>query len=393
MSAGFKRALRGFIVKTAEKKLTQKLIPPESFTSKDVNTILIICGNERLHEVVLSLPAFKAVCRQFPAAKITALFEGELVALKDQFSICDEVKPFYRKPLSWSIGELVDFMKMLKTGFDFVIVFNTSGHSYFDALLAHFSKAKYILGSELGIPKGEIDYLPYNLLAPVSDKEQHPSEYFRSVLRHIGIKRYHSVNRLPLGKKVKKTAEDVLLYNGIKPNELVVGIALSPENGERTWPIENYVEFARHFSSRIEAKVVIFCNSRDSAIATQVEAGLPFKPFRTDEYNLLEQAALMQYCSLMVCTNIDFMYLAYAVGCPVIGLFGGLEEEFWKPGKDKFIAINSKNEDITTIKTSKVIEAAKTALRAKILNKEKSFDISDQTMDDYLDFGDIVENI
>lgn len=393
MSASLKNALRGFITKTVEKKLTKKLIPPEEFKPEDVKTILIISGNEHLHQVILSLPAFKAIRRQFPDAKITALFEGKFVALKNQFSVCDAVKPFYRRTLSWPICELIGLVKMVKTGFDFVIVFNSKGHSYFDVLLSHFNKPKYILGSELSIPKGEVDYSPYNLLAPTSDKVVHPSEYYRSVLRHIGIKRYHSVNRLPLSTKVKKTAEDILLYYGIKPNELMIGITISPEHGEKSWPIENYVELARHFSSRIEAKVLIFCNPEDSDFATQFEAGLPFKPFRTDEYNLQDQAALMRFCSLLICTNIDYMYLAYAVGSPVIGLFGGLEEKFWKPGKDKFIAINSENEDITTIKTKRVIEAAKKMLRAKIFNKEKSFDISDQTMDDYLDFGDIVEHI
>jgi len=67
------------------------------------------------------------------------------------------------------------------------VVLNTVSHSFTNDLLANFSGARYILGSEQLIFPGCTRNFFYNLTAPYSPVEKHQSERNLDIVRHIGV--------------------------------------------------------------------------------------------------------------------------------------------------------------------------------------------------------------
>jgi len=144
-------------------------------------------------------------------------------------------------------------------------------------------------------------------------------------------------------------------------------IALIPGTGwpENKWPISNYHQIALHFSK--ESFIVLLIGGEQDYIESETIAQESKKVINLcGKLTVMESAACLNKCLLVISNDTGPMHLAYAVGTPVIALYSNRNYEGkWDPPDDgKNVIIRSDNK-IENIPVSKVIAAAE-----RILNTE-----------------------
>ncbi|MCA1638289.1 MAG: hypothetical protein LC768_08135 [Acidobacteria bacterium] len=140
-------------------------------------------------DVVLSLPALKAVREKFPQAKITALIGKSNTNIVEISGFVDEKITVDRVRLRdggkiWSIGQVFKLVKEVRRRrFDFIIDL----HSLYETnLLAFLSGAKYRLLAKRG--NRSLDFLSnFQPAPPVFNRAKHLTDYYLSVLEPLDI--------------------------------------------------------------------------------------------------------------------------------------------------------------------------------------------------------------
>jgi ADP-heptose:LPS heptosyltransferase len=108
---------------------------------------------------------------------------------------------------------------------------------------------------------------------------------------------------------------------GLSPEDRMVGMQLGAADSFKTWPLESFVEVARHL--RLQGVKIYLNTSREERNLTRRfldlagSGGIFFNPEKT----LSHSAALIQRCSLFITPDTGPMHIAAALGVPLIGLF------------------------------------------------------------------------
>jgi ADP-heptose:LPS heptosyltransferase len=226
------------------------------------NILVIHFG--QLGDVVLGLPAMKAIRDRFPDARRTAVVgsaTAEIVALSGLF---DEVIPVDRvrllkgDKLSSSV-EIIRFaFSIRRKGFDFVIDLHSLPETN---LLGYFSGARQRLFSRR--ESRSLDRLSNFVPAPPSeDKTIHLSEYYLRVLQPLGI------SGMPEPFRFETSGADK------KSERPIVGLNPGAGHASRRWPLEKFIALALMISSSGRADVEIFLGPEENGMAEEVRGAL-----------------------------------------------------------------------------------------------------------------------
>ena len=116
--------------------------------------------------------------------------------------------------------------------------------------------------------------------------------------------------------------------------ETVVGLCPSSRHGTKRWPAERYGEIGSRAARTIGAKVFIFGGPSDAPVNSAVrevivrEAGEAAVTDWTGKLSLLESAAAMEYCDVVVSNDSGLMHIADAMQKKLVAIFGSTVREF-----------------------------------------------------------------
>ena len=156
-------------------------------TLPDISRILVIRYG-RLGDLVLLIPALRALRRQFPSAHISALVDQRYAAVPEMCSAVDRVIASDRIGMRdspwWSgaLSALRSAQELRKARYDLVIDF----HGFRETnLLAWYSRAPW----RIGLRRNEPSYLPFcfNLEPVPEDQNQHVADRFVSLVEAVGV--------------------------------------------------------------------------------------------------------------------------------------------------------------------------------------------------------------
>ncbi|MFQ5824221.1 MAG: glycosyltransferase family 9 protein [bacterium] len=387
LSSKLERGLRHAWLRLLERLINRKPLNPADLPHNKIRRILIIPEQDQLGELLLATPVFRAVRQHFPKAYIAVLAQSYPAQILYNNVYLDEVICFFDKFNNWSLNKVFHFVKRLRSKFDLAIVLNTVSHSLTRDLLTYFSGAKIILGSEHLIFKECKRNFFYNLLAPYSDSNKHQTEKNLDVVRFIHVDIEDKSEAISLTQEEKKCAIKFLYEHGLKPNDLILAIHLSNGKIGNRWDLENFVEVAKYFSSKYNAKIIVSWQPNESILGQDFINSLPFRPVTAIGLNLREYAAIISFCNLIFCYDTAIMHLAASVGTPLIAIFGSSAPEQSKPIGKQFVALKGINGECNSVSVNQAIEAAENLLKAmsKSMKIEaEDFDITEQVLEQYL---------
>lgn len=114
----------------------------------------------------------------------------------------------------------------------------------------------------------------------------------------------------------------------------IIGFCPSAKHSTKRWPQERFVEAGIRLANELDAKILVFGGTTDksicSSIAQSINAVSEAKRAvdLSGEFSLLETAAAMEFCDVVVTNDSGLMHIASAMKKKIVALFGSTVREF-----------------------------------------------------------------
>ncbi len=301
----------------------------------DVRKILII-KLRHIGDVLLTVPAIRALKENFPDANISALVnKGTEEVLKGN-PLLDEIIVYDRNikglPISQKIrGEISFISRLRKKEFDLVVDL-TSGDR--PALLSFLSSARYRIGNN---PKGKGflgKRLLYTHLANVEQKRRHTVEYNLDIVREFGIDTKDKRVDFSFNKEDEQYINIFLKKNKISKKDILVHVHPTSRWLFKTWNDKSMAKVIDYLQIKKKVKVAVTASTekREADKAKKILKLCKLKPLELIGKTTLKQAgALSKRSNLFFGVDSAPMHIAAAMNTPVIALFGPSGAFHWGP--------------------------------------------------------------
>ena len=271
--------------------------------SFDPRNILVIDFGQ-LGDVVLSLPALRAIREKFPRARITVavgLPAAPVVELSgyanatlavDRVALRDGPKP-------WAVVRIVRLVKEVRRrDFDFVIDLHSLSETN---LLGFFSGASQRLYARR--PGRSLDFLAnFHTRPPVEDTRQqrHAVDRYLDVLAPLGIRNAPRVPRLRTRAEDDAAVEAMLKKLKANAGAPLVGLFPGAGHPSRRWPLERFSELADMLTRNDEVRIIVFAGPEERQMVSQVKASFPRSTIIFDRLTIAQLASALARLSVLV---------------------------------------------------------------------------------------------
>lgn len=275
-----------------------------------VKNILAV-RNDRFGEFLLNIPGFRALKRDFAGSRVTLA-----------------VHP-YVHDLARCIEEVDDIMTWENRKHGFLQIFKFAGelkNKDFDlAVIFNPSKEMNIISFLAGIPKrcGYDRKWGFLLTHKMEDKKHlgqfHEIEYNLQLAALAGAK----TEDKNLSLKIDDGIIDTLLDEfGLRENHDLVAVHPWTSDSFKQWPAENFARLAKRLEKELKKTVLIIGGSQELEKSMMV-----FNPWisrsvnLTGKTSLIQLAALLKRCRLLISCDSGPVHLASCVDTPALVLF------------------------------------------------------------------------
>ena len=323
----------------------------------DPRNILVIDFGQ-LGDVVMSLPALRAIRERFPYAKITVAVGKPGKALLSLAGYANEILEVDRVslrdgPTLISIGRIAKLVSQVrKQKFDFVIDL----HSYYET---------NILGFLSGAPRRlyqrrenrSLDFLANFKPQPARERTSaHLVDRYLDILKPLGIENVPRIPVLKTSTDDDMAVEAMLKKEKAQSRELLVGLFPGAGNASRLWPLEKFAEVADHLIRNDRVRVIVFAGPEERALVPQMRTVFPAGTIFFDRLTIPQLASAQARLTLLISNDTGPAHIAAAVGTPVVVILD-------QPNLNSFLPLGEQNRfipgpKITEIPVADVYRAA-----------------------------------
>ena len=298
----------------------------------EARNILVIDFGQ-LGDVVLSLPALRAIRQKFPNARITVAVGKSCATVIDLANLADDKIIVDRVALRdgakiKSIFQITRLVRDIRRrNFDFVIDLHSLPETN---LLAFLSGAgKRLLAQR---ESRSLDFLgSLSLRPPRENKTFHATDRYLNALKPLGIKPDH-VDRI--AKLAPRPADLEFIEKLWKKNKiegLIVGLFPGAGHPSRRWNLENFVALADFLTRNEKVKIAIFLGPEEKELSNRVKQVFPPDTIIFDNLTLTQLIAAQANLSLFVSNDTGPMHLAAAAGTAVVLLLDEAAPQTYVP--------------------------------------------------------------
>jgi heptosyltransferase-1 len=305
----------------------------------DPRNILVIDFGQ-LGDVVLSLPALRAIREKFPQARITVAVGKPGAPVVDLSGYADATIVVDRVALrdGWKVLSVVRIGRIVKevrrAKFDFVIDLHSLSETN---LLGFFSGAPTRLYARR--PGRSIDVLAnFHPKPPVEDNRptKHAIDRYLDVLIPLGIKDAPRVPRLRTRAEDDAAVEQMLKKEKANTNVPLVGLFPGAGHPDRRWPLARFMELAERLVRNDGVRIVLFAGPEEREMVKEMRALFPRTTIIFDRLTVPQLASALARLSVFVSNDTGPMHIATAVGTPVVALLD-------RPTPNSFIPIEERH--------------------------------------------------
>lgn len=363
----FKRNLLHFL----EQWLDRGVIAPNLINFSALRRILVVRQHDQLGDFLLATPVLRALRQAFPHAHLAVLTRSYMAEVAHHNQFIDEAIVFAERGYLWTPAKLWRLFRGLRRGWDLAVVLNTVSHSVTSDLLAYFSGARYILGSEHRVFPGCRRNFFYNLAARHWGENKHQTERNLDIVRHVGVDTDDRTEVMTLTSHDQMNARLLLRQHGIGEKEVVVAIHPGAGKLHNRWPVEKFAELANALHRQFEVRIVMSWGAKEKDLGLELRRRLTFDPIVLSRLSLRQLAAVLSHTAVFICNDTGVMHLAAAVGAPLVAIFGPTNPEEWKPLGNKFVAVRGKNQRCDAVSVSQVLQALQSLLGTRLASRRE----------------------
>src|ERR1041385_408506 len=284
------------------------------------NILIIDFG--QLGDVVMSLPALRAVRERFSLAHITVAVgkpAGEIIGMSgyadatievDRVAMRDGFKPL-------SIVKIFNVVKdVRRREFDFVIDL----HSFSETnLLGFFSGASTRLFARR---RGRsLDFLANFKPAPPVEEDnrtRHQVDRYLDVLRPLDIAQADRVPRLATSIGDDRDIDKLLKRSKADSGAPLVGLFPGAGHESRRWPLAKFAELAESLSRNDGVRPIVFVGPEEAKVISEIRAAFSSPALVLDRLSIRQLASLQARLAVFVSNDTGPLHIAAAVGAPVV---------------------------------------------------------------------------
>lgn len=273
-------------------------------------------------DTILTYPTVQGLKELFPHCHLTILVPNHLVDLWKTFPYVDEIIPFQKRGGVRSLWEDLRLIRSLKRReFDLALILPRSFRSAFQIYLA-------------GIPvrvgyqdEGRSLFLTHKIPRKGDALRFHRIHYYRKLIESLGKTGDLPSSRLFLREEDRGWAEKKLGEMGVLDGRPLIGINPGATYGvAKCWYPERFGELGKRLSEKWKASLLIFGKEEEGEMAREIlkflgDGGVDL----TGKTHLLQLAALLERCRLLVTNDTGTMHVATAVRTPVVAIFGSTD--------------------------------------------------------------------
>ncbi len=300
-----------------------------------VNRILVR-GVNWVGDTILSYPTVQQLKTLFPKSHLAILVPSYLVDLWKTFPFVDEIIPFHKKGGIASTWEDLNLGQSLKgRHFDLALILPRSFRSAFHIYLA---RIPIRIGYQ---DEGRSLFLTHRISRTKEILQVHRVYYYQKLLEPLGKGGGHPSPRVFLREEDRKWAGQTLRDLGILDGRPLIGINPGATYGlAKCWIPDRFGELGERLSKKWQASVLLFGKEEEKSVVQEILQHIRGRGIDlTGKTSLLQLAALLQRCHLLVTNDTGTMHVATAVGTPVIAIFGSSDPITTGPWGDDHVMV------------------------------------------------------
>ncbi|MDZ7342169.1 MAG: lipopolysaccharide heptosyltransferase II [candidate division KSB1 bacterium] len=282
---------------------------------------ILIIRLSSIGDVILATPVIRVLKKKFPHSRIDFVIKKQLAELVAFHPGINRCYVFDRQQNWRSLREIKQDIK--RTQYDLIVDLHKNIRSYFLTIGSRCHKI-------VRYRKDAITRFLYVKLRLVQfNKNKMPlhQRYLKALAPyHVqddgeGLEIFWDHQKThPIVEKLAPVLD--------KDQSVIVGIAPGASFATKRWLPEGFAEVIRYLRQHRTARIMLFGNQQDHEIASElVQLDRKAIVDTTGQCSLLETAALMQCCDLILTNDSGLMHLAAALKKKVVAIFGSTTEE------------------------------------------------------------------
>jgi len=302
---------------------------------------ILIIQTAKIGDLICSTPVFREVKKKYPNSYLAVLVLSLTKGVIENNPYIDEIIPIDHKKL-YGINSKIELIKEIKRK-----KFNWS-FSLLPEILSN------IIPFWAGIPNRVATVSEYTtqgvkLLSIfntcVLEYKRHTLalEHYLNILGFIGIKKTSQKKEIFIGLKEKKKSLRFLRKYGLKANDFLVGISVTAGNKLKEWSLEKFAQLADKLIEDHKAKVVFFGSDAEYDGIIKIQSMMKNKSINSSrKFSLSEVPALFKYLRLFISVDTGSLYIANAMGIPIVDIVGPIDIYEQSPLGDKCEIVQKK---------------------------------------------------
>lgn len=318
-------------------------------TIPDFRNILVIDFGQ-LGDVILSLPALKAIRERFPAAKITLLIGKPGADIVRVSNVADEQILVDRVALRdgnkfRSISQILKLTRQIRSlNFDFVIDLHSLSETN---ILGFVSGAKYRLyANRENRSHDRLARFPTD--PPKEDRSKHYTDRYFDALKPLGTGEYKYDFRLAPPEVNIAEIEQLFDELGIRSKQLI-GLFVGAGHQSRCWSLENFAELALRLAEKPNRAVLVFLGPEEIHLLDKVHEIFPPEAIILDKLKLLPLMAALSKLDVLVTNDTGPMHLAAIAGAPIVLVSDNRAPDYFLPLTQNLCVLNDGTIDEITV--------------------------------------------
>lgn len=287
-------------------------------------------------DTILSYPTVQQLKTLFPKSHLAILIPSYLVDLWKTFPYVDEIIPFQKKKGVGSLWEDLNLSQTLKERhFDLAVILPRS-----------FRSALHIFLAQIPIRIGYRDegrslFLTHGIHRTQEMLDVHRVHYYQKLLEPFGEVKEPPSPQIYLREEDQRWATQVLAKLGIPEGKPLIGMNPGATYGlAKCWYPDRFGELGKRLAEQWETNILLFGKQEEQPIIHEIRRYLGNRGIDlAGKTSLLQLAALLERCVLLVTNDTGTMHIATAIGTPVVALFGSTPPHITGPWGEGHVVV------------------------------------------------------
>lgn len=292
----------------------------KSYNLQNYKKILIIRFSS-IGDIILASPLIRLLRKKFPHAEIDIIVFKEFEELVSSNPNINHVILFDRKTGLRGFLELSK--RIRKRRYDLVIDIHKKLRSFFICLIS---------GAKLKLSYPKYSFLRFLLIKfkinLYSNTPFVANNYLKAIER-FGVEDDGEGLEFYIAPSKETAILELLRIEGVSKTDVLIGIAPGAYWYTKRWPKERFIELSNLLIQRKNARIIIFGGKNEIELSNEIAISLIDKPIVVaGKLSLMETAALLKRCKLLITNDTGVMHISASVKTPVVAIFGPTVKEF-----------------------------------------------------------------